>query len=109
MHKTAYSQVQQYYSKNKEEKMNIPMTEEVQAVICAVQDYKTFLRSYHNGLLKDAQYDWWNETSTFYNSLDLPEGMTKCLACFEAVISYPIKETLSTEMKDLQSKFKFGY
>ncbi len=89
--------------------MKTALTEEIQSVIIAMQDYATFLRSYHMCLLKNKQYDWWKEAKGFYGNLNLPPGMAKNNACFDAVMNYPIDKTLDTEMRDLPSRFEFGF
>jgi len=89
--------------------MKTSLTEQIQAVIIATQDCKKFLTSYHYSVLKDMYFDWWEETQKFYNNLPLPEGMEKNNCCFEAVIRYPIREIINTEMEDLPKKFTFGY
>jgi two-component SAPR family response regulator len=88
-----------------------PLTEEIQAIILTVQDYARFLRHYHMSVLKNQNFDWWNETEKFYISLKdkLPEGMNTCLACFEAVMSYKIDKTIDTLFEELPKKFTFSF
>lgn len=89
--------------------MKTSMNEKIQSIICAVHAYKKHLISYYNFVLGEKNYNWYDETKRFYNTLPLPEGMSDNIACFEAVLSYPIDETLNTEMDELPHKFSFGY
>lgn len=89
--------------------MKTPLTEGIQNIIIATQDYKKHLISYHSFVLEDKQFDWYEETKNFYNSLPLPNEMATSINCFESVLSYPIQDTIETEMDELPLKYEFGY
>ena len=101
--------------------MKVPMNEQIQAVILAVQSYRTFLwndtyvrnidESFVDRCTKVAAVSeiLLNQVKAYYDALDLPDGMKHNRACFEAVLSYPIDRTLYTEMADLPKQYMFRY
>ena len=89
--------------------MKVPMTKEIQSVICAIHDYSKYLRSYHHFVLNELDFDWWQEAENFYNKMPLPEGMNSSKACFNAVMWYPINDTIDTLSEELPGKFSFGF
>lgn len=91
--------------------MLMSMNEDIQSVIIAVQNYKKFVVAdfvVRNGNV--GNFDWYGEVLKYYNSLNLPDGMIhNSKRCLDAVLSYPIEDTLNTESGDLMEKFNFGY
>lgn len=88
--------------------MKLSMTERIQAIIVAVQQY-------HEWYMADAMargttgLDAFEKTMNYYSSIPLPEGLAHNRACFEAILRYPIEQTLNTQMEDLPHIFKFEY
>ena len=88
--------------------MKLSLTERIQAIIVAVQQY-------HEWRTADAMargitdIDVFEKTRIYYSSLALPEGLAHNLDCFEAILRYPIEQTLNTQMEDLPHLFKFEY
>ena len=88
--------------------MKIAMTERIQSIIVAVQQYKKWC-------LADAMargitdIDVFEQTMKYYSSFFIPEGLAHNRVCFEAILRYPIEQTLNTQMEDLPHLFKFEY
>lgn len=89
--------------------MKYPLTKQILNIIVATQDCSKFLRSYHNFVLEEQNYDWWKETENFYNILPLPKEMNKSNACFNAVMQYDVTEPCKEIFDELPNKFEFGY
>lgn len=90
--------------------MEVKMTEQIQSIIIATQAYKEWICAHKQATNTwDSRWDWWQETYKYYVSI-LPKdcGLRSSRFCFDAVLSYPIKQTTSTEMEDL-GKFIFKY
>lgn len=92
--------------------MKIKMDESLQVTILAVQTHYKAL--YYGRLMKAKRFDnfdmfaAWQDTRDYFLTIPLPEGMAHSTACFEAIMLYPIKDTMDTEAEDL-GKFEFGY
>ena len=90
--------------------MTTPMTREIQAVILAVQTYRKFLNYDSEARCFQKSDDrLFGELQAYFCKLPLPSGMTHGVACFEAILRYPIEETLDTQMEELPDHFSFGY
>ena len=92
--------------------MKIKMDESLQVTILAVQTHYKAL--YYDRYVRANKFDnldmfaCWQDTRDYFHSIPLPEGMAHSTACFEAIMRYPIKDTMDTEAEDL-GKFEFGY
>lgn len=85
--------------------MKISMNKDVQSVILAVHRFRAWL--FIDAEVRKTTPDFC-EVRNYYNSLPKPFGMDSSIACFEAVLCYPIKDTENTEENDLHV-FEFGY
>ena len=90
--------------------MTIKMNRQIQAIIIATQAYKKWICAHKQATgTWSAQWDWHADTYKYYigiltNNCELRSS----IACFESVLSYPIEQTISTEMDDL-GKFTFSF
>ena len=91
--------------------MIVQMNERIQSVIIAVHSFQKWLyaESVLCGNADRTSGERFNRVKQYFYSLPLPDGMKHNAACFEAVLSYPIEKTLSTEACELPQKFSFGY
>lgn len=93
--------------------MTVQMTESLQSIIIAVQNYQKwrcadlFARGYLDAL---QIYQVKGETYNYFVSLEPKRaGLDMTRNCLEAVLSYPIAETINTEAEDLPKMFSFGW
>lgn len=88
--------------------MKTKMTKEIQSVIIAVQAYRKFLHADQAVRNRKNHLDYDDLSLKYYCSLNKPAEMKNNLACYRAVIQYPIQETLSAQESEL-CKFSFGF
>lgn len=92
--------------------MKIKMDESVQVTILAVQTHYKAL--YYDRYMRAKKFDnldmfaCWQDTRAYFNSIVLPDGMSHSTACFDAIMRYPIQDTMNTEAEEL-GQFEFGY
>ena len=93
--------------------MTVQMTESLQSIIIAVQNYRKWR---YADLFARERYSASNceriesETYGYYTQLRPErEGLDTTRVCLEAVLSYPIKETINTESEDLPKMFTFSW
>lgn len=91
--------------------MIIQMTERVQASIIAVQAYRKWIWAHKVATIgADAHWDEHDDVAVAsYWRLVRPEGSDKSDACLMAALSYPIEDTVSTEVCELPQRFSFGW
>lgn len=88
--------------------MKHAMTERIQSIIVAVQQYKKWYMA--DAMARGIpDIDVFEQTMKYYSSFFIPEGLEHNRACFEAILRYPIEQTLNTQMEDLPHLFKFEY
>ena len=90
--------------------MKAVMNETLQSIIIAVQDYRKWRYSNAFARNDEALRDRAEEDSYLYfKRLDPARaGIDTTRKCYEAVVCYPIKETLDTDM-ELLGRFAFGW
>ena len=89
----------------------IPLTEDIQLIILAVQAYKKYIRYDYEikNPTSDQNFDWQDACEKYYKSLPLPNGMNTSREHFEAVINYPIYKTEDIESDLIEKIFPFPY
>lgn len=89
--------------------MKIKMSMKILTIIDYIQSQRRALAILHNEIKPD-KVNYIKELEEIYNQLPLPQGMNTSIACFEAVLHYPLTdEIMSTRAEELQDKFEFGY
>lgn len=92
----------------------IRMNMELLNIICAVLNYKKFICSQNMlGQFHTDNFDWYNETEKYFNTLSLPEGMKHNLITFEMILSYGVDgkrldRLRSMECCDLEKEYFCG-
>lgn len=93
--------------------MKVQMTETLQSIIIAVQSYRRWryadlFAKEKLGALQSYQAE--GETYNYFVSLEPKRvGLDMTKSCLEAVLNYPIVETINTEAEDLPKMFSFGW
>lgn len=80
------------------------MTVEILNVIHAVLSYKKFICSQNrlDQFYKD-DFDWFSETEKYYQSLNLPDGMSNNRIQFEKILAYGSSKTGRDELDKLDN------
>ena len=81
------------------------MSKDMQSVIIAVQRFKAW---YYVHCEICGVHPNFRKIKEYYYDLPKPDGMDNSIACFEAVLNYPINDTVNVEENDLHN-FQFGY
>lgn len=87
--------------------MKIKMTEQIQSIIIATQALKKWVYADSKARHYEIK-DIYLKVYDYYKKLVTNSPLSATYACYEAVLSYPIEKTISTEMEDL-GKFTFAY
>ena len=93
--------------------MKVQMTESLQSIIIAVKSYRNWRYSYmfakgEQSAEKTNRIE--KETYGYFVQLDPKRvGLDTTSICYEAVLRYPIVETINTEAEDLPKMFSFGW
>lgn len=96
--------------------MKIEMNDNLQSLIIAVKDYRAWLysdlvvRNAGHSISSDEIKELDSYAHCYYRNLNPSKyGLSLSDRCFEAVLQYPIEETLDTESEDLPKRFSFGW
>ena len=93
--------------------MKVQMTETLQSIIIAVQNYRRWRYShmFAKGKLNAIKsYQAEEETYIYFISLEPKRaGLDITRKCLDSVLNYPIAETINTESEDLPKMFSFGW
>lgn len=89
--------------------MKAQMTKEILNLIYALHLHRRLMsvdseiRNQHFAVLRDRE-----KNRDYFKSLPLPEGMTHCEACYEAMYNYPVEKLLDLQENELKNYY-FGY
>lgn len=89
----------------------IPLSEEIQALIIAVQKYKAFVIADWIARRKDKKcsFDWYAMVWGYFTSLSFPAELKHSKRCFENMLEYPVNDTLNTPANQLEDNFLFWF
>lgn len=93
--------------------MKLEMNIKILDVILATLAYKNYVIA-NNYVSPKQNFDWYNETKQYYNSLNLPNGMSKNNTDFESILDYGrnqelLSKLMATNLEDLNKYYWKNY